>query len=591
MGDAEIMGNGHLQSFLGQSLYLTPYISSNDKTPSWDGHILVYNGKKKEKSIKGQILIQIKSTTVNKIKKKTITHSYKVKDLQNYLSNHGTILFKILCNHPEYRIYYRSLLPSDLRAIIKSSKKQSYKSIEHYLLDTSSLSQIESICENFLLHQNLQYGNTDYKLSIEESKELFIPFVSNGISVEDWLLNNEQILYGTKEIDGVKCYIGEIRIGEIESTVASPICIEEKKYFEEYSIRKTKTNTIIEIGKGISIDYENKLLSLSPSGSISEQLFDLEFLYTLFTKRTLSFGVSEPIQFRISSEDNHRDGLLRISQNIKLLNEIKNLLGIFRIDANKLEMKSGGFDSLDAKSKNNLEILISIFVRNEKVDLKPLPLGLHIWSISNLKIGLFIYSLESDANHKILDLFNLHENFKMAASLTNGEKIYISPYVILKAPLLVDVANLDLNVVVNAVKEYHPNANYELLVNQLGLELIKAFDISHREEFLNAANSIFRWLCEAKVNYDSNLLNLLQINLRSEPLSREESDVLLSLRDKYLQFPRKEGSDYYLCGISILLENKSDAKQFFEKLSEQAQDEFKTYPIFTLAKTFGIFQP
>jgi len=70
---------------------------------------------------------------------------------------------------------------------------------------------------------------------------------------------------------------------------------------------------------------------------------------------------------------------------------------------------------------------------------------------------------------------------------------------------------------------------------------------------------------------------LLLINIKLTDLEIEELNNL-----------KKNSTDELLCGISIVLENKTDFKMYFNRLSEEGKKLFMSFPIYTLAEKLDL---
>jgi|SaaInlStandDraft_4_1057021.scaffolds.fasta_scaffold114511_1 hypothetical protein len=143
---------------------------------------------------------------------------------------------------------------------------------------------------------------------------------------------------------------------------------------------------------------------------------------------------------------------------------------------------------------------------------------------------------------------------------------------------------LDLAFVLRDIKRVAFSPEYGGVVILFGLELIKSYDISSREEFLDAAFDIYSWLQQEEPENLIYKLNELQITRRQRTYSKDEKTLLLEEKTK------NANDNRVLCAINILLENKSEAEFNFDKLTEAEKKEFVEYPIFTLAKQLGMFQ-
>lgn len=59
-GDIERKSVNYINCILSRCPKLTPYITQNDKTPSWDGEIYLYTSlEKKKKNISGTCKVQV----------------------------------------------------------------------------------------------------------------------------------------------------------------------------------------------------------------------------------------------------------------------------------------------------------------------------------------------------------------------------------------------------------------------------------------------------------------------------------------------------------------------------------------------------
>lgn len=63
---------------------LCPYISENDKEPSWDGFVYIYGTEGHNKdTITGRLAVQVKGTKKDDFSKENITFPMDVSDLKN----------------------------------------------------------------------------------------------------------------------------------------------------------------------------------------------------------------------------------------------------------------------------------------------------------------------------------------------------------------------------------------------------------------------------------------------------------------------------------------------------------------------------
>jgi len=65
---------------------LSQFIKENDKTPSWDGEVLIYksNSADKKEDIVGKVTVQVKGEMADNINRKECSFSVDMADLVNY---------------------------------------------------------------------------------------------------------------------------------------------------------------------------------------------------------------------------------------------------------------------------------------------------------------------------------------------------------------------------------------------------------------------------------------------------------------------------------------------------------------------------
>jgi hypothetical protein len=135
--------------------------------------------------------------------------------------------------------------------------------------------------------------------------------------------------------------------------------------------------------------------------------------------------------------------------------------------------------------------------------------------------------------------------------------------------------NIDVDFMIEDVKSFDCSEMYSELVTLLILELIKAYDETNSEKFKNASLDLVNWLIEKDPNKKINRINKYQITRRLRDFHHNEIEDLISMK--------QDATPKILCGISILLENKSDVDFYFRKLSKEDKEEFLKYPIYFLA--------
>ena len=120
--------------------------------------------------------------------------------------------------------------------------------------------------------------------------------------------------------------------------------------------------------------------------------------------------------------------------------------------------------------------------------------------------------------------------------------------------------------------EYDNNIGDEL--NLLVLRIIEAFD-KYSCDHLDLALNILEYLQEKDFDKYILLINKAQIFKRKGiSLSDDIIGKLLYIRDN--------NGDEFKCCVEILLGNNPSFKFYFNKLSNEAKEVFRTWPIYTL---------
>lgn len=112
----------NLKKVLLRSKYVIPQISENDKTPSFDGELLVYSTEDHTKNqMEGLIPVQVKGVTVDAFTGKC-TYPFAWADLENYYKDKGCLFFVVQLlksDDEQYRIYYKEWPLLELQKILR----------------------------------------------------------------------------------------------------------------------------------------------------------------------------------------------------------------------------------------------------------------------------------------------------------------------------------------------------------------------------------------------------------------------------------------------------------------------------------------
>ena len=132
--DKEVIAVSAVQMAISRTDYLEPYVNSADKGPSWDGAIYVYNkpgDTHSKENLLGRVPVQVKGHETSRVHNKKIKFQAAVSDLKNFLRDGGAIYFVVYFDKDGYntQIYFKQLLPFDLKRLIKNTGSRKSKTI------------------------------------------------------------------------------------------------------------------------------------------------------------------------------------------------------------------------------------------------------------------------------------------------------------------------------------------------------------------------------------------------------------------------------------------------------------------------------
>ena len=146
----EQWGVDAIANVLSETSTLRRFLKENDKTPLWDGAVLIYKDNNWEnENIIGTVSVQAKGrlATRKELAKDSISYSVEIVALANYQKNFGTIYFVTLINKQKIQnksVYYETLTPRKIRSYIKGKEHQETCTIKLNRLPKDKL-KIQSI--------------------------------------------------------------------------------------------------------------------------------------------------------------------------------------------------------------------------------------------------------------------------------------------------------------------------------------------------------------------------------------------------------------------------------------------------------------
>lgn len=581
-----------LKTALLKSPYLESYIDSNDKTPSWDGNVIVYtNEDGKKNNIMGRVPIQVKGTEVNPVKKDgTITYSADVADLNNYYNDGGAIFFVIFVHTPMIsgEIYYKSLLPYDLNRIMESVKSKKTYAIQLKRFPDDSAIEMTNIFMRFLSNKPRQMsiiGKDLPSLKRLEDSGAMIESLSicttvvgiNPDSIGSYIASHDIYLYAKIKGTDIEIPVEKVTEASITKQIDAPVKVKDKVFYKVYQIVYKKDMSYIQIGKSLSIKMNKEMqeatFDIKMKGSLCNRIRDLEFIISMVENHEITINGAT---IKINSFENELIDELR--KLFKYWDDVKRMLDVLGV---KEDLDC---DQLSDNDFKNIKNFVNTVLYNKEIGFPNVTENLYygIFEISNLEILLW-YEKQSSGNYKIQNYFN-HRDIKF---FENGNKnpIDISQFLLLRKLDFSHVSNLDCDKVVEDLKDRPVTSMSSEMMNFLALDIITGYDKQEKKDdtLLALADRIYDILEKNPAGADKDIiiLNKLQIIKRRRDITTDEIVQLALLKEESKPLATR-------CGAYILLDEFDKAKECLNAMKSKDKEEFIKYPIYSLYAKKGV---
>lgn len=575
-----------VRSSIVTSPFLDQYIADNDREPSWDGHVYIYEDTSKRKNkLKGRLPVQVKGRVNADFSFDEISYSIEVSDLRNYLYDGGAVLFVVYINNigTATQIYYLELTPLKLRILLDEAKEQKTKTVKLKKFPTDG-NKKATIFLNCLQNCQKQSSFTDAKLySLDELEKtgllegLTIPLVGAGVfDPQSLLLTSEAYLYANIKGSAIPQpveFLSNMMLFTQEEIVKDVI-IDNVIYYTKYHVIKSAENTTVRFGESFSMTFENDKagckINYKNSSKIRVLVADLGFLLNYIEKGYFQVDdVRFPFDatganFKNFDIDQERDRLLFAQRSVKTLD----MLGC-REDIDLSTLSEGDM--------RNLTRLAVAFIDKEPVSgFKPNLPPVLLMPIGDLKFALVFRKRKKPGEYSVFDFFR--SDINIAYEDSNGEMIPTSQYAILHAADLLKIQNIRPELFLPSFQKVETDDKYTR-ANWFLLELLEAYDKSNdtRQDLLKAAGELSKWLFDVSENYldyHVKCLNRYQVLKRERGLNIDEIAELWKIAED------NTADDIYKLGAYLLLDQQIPAEHYFAKLSPKMQNEFREYPIF-----------
>ena len=596
--DIELVATTAVKGRLALCSGVSPYINEHDKEPIWDGNIYVYpKGSNKNDELIDRVPVQVKGKQKNVSKKtSTLSFSIKVTNLRKFLNDGGVIYFVVAVGDGgKTTIFYQSLLPFDLNAILKNIGSKKNKTISLRILPEDD-DAIRQIFLSFIGDKKRQA--TKIVWTEEQAKEAF----RGGASVKFHIQprknpeNNADIMKETttqsfylyvETKEGIELPFGKVEEGYSIMTqhpIDTPVFVNGKKYYDAISHGYENGKGFINIGHAMKfpIPEEDVLnqpqnISYTLNGTLLNRIIDSNFLLALSQSNNVFIGSERAFNLSI----NKPADVVRLNQLNNDFKRIRSALHYFGVSTD-LDMDgmtesdySGINDLIRASEGNKISFiekdLPSFFYYNKK--------------ISNVLVRIRAKKEDTSDFYEICNAFADDAHVKLELVLNDGNRVTIEPWSLFLHMVADDFlcSNVDFSRILNSIKTMKV-CDRELAVrftetrsigaSNLLLEIITAYDSLKIKDkhLLQFAEDMADVLLTTE---PITIINRYQVIKRKRSFTNEEIADLVNLR-------KNRTEKVVHCAIAILLNELNEANRLLDELSTDERMLIMDYPIYNL---------
>ena len=479
----------------------------------------------------------------------------------------------------QHRVH--KLYPFHLDKIIKGAGKQKTSTI-HLNLFPAEANEISNIFMEFTDNVHKQMGFIGKDIPTFESLEAngaeitSLTFTASGIGltmdeIPKFLSTHDFYLYAKVKGLDVDVPIDKVTNAVISKPVDGEVRIRDRCFFPAYRVVYENGNSIIRIGKGISVALkaeENRItVHTDRLDTLSDFIIEADFFIELVEQGELTLnGVTIPLNGASLSDLQERKKILEYCK------DVKKMLDYLGVTEELL------LNDLSENDEKNLRNFTGAVLYNRKIGFPTIEQDQFYgaFKIANLVIWIWA-KRQSDGMYNIDSFFKLHQITLFAEDDVDFKRpVQASQFVLFDKKGLVHISNMDYERVYSGITQTPHSPEYCTKVNFLVLDMIGAYDeqAKHDEKLLNLAEKICDWLksIESVIDPEVLLLNKLQITKRRRTLSTSEIIELAKLTEN--SYPPATR-----CGAYLLMDADEEAQKCFDELPLIAQEEFLKYPI------------
>lgn len=581
MGDIETAATAAIKIKLADTDLLSQYINERDKEPIWDGFIYAYRNKsKKNDDLIGRAPVQVKGQTVKRISPKNPKYKVSITNLEKYRNDGGVLYFVVHIDADKNKkIYYAALQPFLINQYLRIAQGKKPISINLKELPDKP-NDFENIVINFIEESQKQsISKTGKNWTIEEVEKLLgrenmrmnCHFTCIGYDRNDpfsYLKNNELYLH-IQNSDGTLSFPVE-HLESVEAVITErsvDVYSNGRKYYDLVKVERHKDETLtLYLGKSIKyiLGRDKQTLKYTFAGNLNERIRDLRFIMDVFDTKCLAVNGVD-LSFSPTKKEIESFDIDAARGTLKYYKLIKEMLDILHVSI-PLDM-----DKLTEKQEDIVKMLINTIVYKKSVGFKEkgqIPPVVSL-EISNIRLLLF-FGQRSDGLYDVKDFFEYDINCK----LDERGDYPTTQYCIMNKRDYAYSSNIIIEKIRTSFMKYDNQGHRERMVFSI-LEMIKAYDLSKKEELLEVALELCKWLEDKEPENFVHVINRIQCEIRLREISDSEIAELMAI----LQTDIDQQSQ---AGIQILMGNKRLADHYIELLDDETKKTFMEYPIYHL---------
>lgn len=562
---------GELENILTKTNMIDSFITTNDKTPSWDGDVILYKSKDLSKNnIDSIFRFQVKGTQVENFSSKYIKYPIDTVDMNNYYNDGGCIyVVGEVIETEESRctkLFYICLTPMIINSYLKGKENQGAISVKLNSFPVGK-QNIVAMLKKFSLDKNNQPKNliSEQSRDIAEFKKFNIsPVTYDEESIFKNTIGKEFYLYAKE--NNIILPLNIITIDSVAYTDSLEISSGGKVFFKNVLKTVSNDDIVFKFGKSIMLRLHNKELTLKFNID-SPDLHTIEFLIACFENNSIVINLMPELSWSNINSDISIDYLYEI-RNYFLC--IKDLESYFNINID-FKIKNSNIKTLKKLSAVRDSLLMG-YKKNNKIISKVIKV---LYKIENVTFEILEIVYE-DGTEDHIDYFSyaLSDNFGVHYNPNNIETSQLSPYAISDYSEFL-AANLNCEIVLDSLKKYSLTNENHAYINKTLLEILLAYDISQDKKLLFLSKELIAFIRSKNLFDEIDFINECQI------LKRQSGELDDLKFEKLLDLKRSDNL-MICCSCNILLDSFTEFKRSFKKLSSEEKEEFRNFPIYNL---------